>query len=94
VPQELRLENDLKLCHRTPAERDLLAAIKLQHLHVLFLLEIATAGRVSDPPASLVAASGQLFRLVVQSAVLKHHLGNSGTALVWKVCNLCNASSD
>ncbi len=85
VPAELRLEHDLTLCHRTPIERDLPAAVRMQHLHVHFLLELALAGRVSEPPGSLLKAAADLLHLVVQAVVLKQHLMSSGTQLTFKV---------
>ncbi len=83
LPPDLRLEGDLRLCHRTPLERDLLASVRLQHLHVAFLLEIVLAGRLSYPPVGLIEASARLLRLTVQVGLLKEHLGNSGTDMTW-----------
>lgn len=61
---------------------------KLNHLHVLFLLRLALVGRLPEPDPRLIAISVTMLRLVVEAIMLKDHLANSGTSLVWKVSYL------
>lgn len=59
--------------------------MRLNHLHVLFLLRLALVHRVSEPDARLLAISADILGLVIEAVILKDCLANSGTSLIWKV---------
>lgn len=94
VPANYRLDCDLKSCNRQPVERDFMANMKLNYLHVHFLLRLAcvfpmTTGR--DP--GLFRVSTEMLSLVVETIMLKDQIINSGTSLVWKVSQNTPTSS-
>jgi hypothetical protein len=75
----------MKSFDRPPLELDLMLGIRLNHLHVLFLLRLALVRRVSEPDPQLYAIAQEMLGLVVEGVVLKDHLVHSGTSLTWKV---------
>lgn len=87
LPAQFRLDNDLKQCTQSPFERDFLAGVRLQHLHVLFLLHLLLLNSLSDPDLSIIDTATQTLALVVETILLRDQLTNSGTGLIWKVWN-------
>ena len=73
------------MCNRKPIERDFVVAAKLNHLHVLFLVQLALAGQISEPTPGLVALSANILSLVVEAIMFKTYLVNSGTGMIWRV---------
>lgn len=89
VPADHRLDCDLKSCNRQPVERDFMANMKLNYLHVHFLLRLACVCPMAtggDP--DLVRISTEILSLVVEAIMLKDQILNSGTSLVWKVTQI------
>ncbi|KZF23908.1 hypothetical protein L228DRAFT_260654, partial [Xylona heveae TC161] len=86
VPNIYRLECSLKACDRRPVERDLMVNMKLNYLHVQFLLRLALLRPITtDPDQELIRISTDMLGLVVETIMLKDQIINSGTSLVWKV---------
>lgn len=86
LPPRFRLSGTLKECTGDAFERDLLASIRLDQLHVLFLLQLAFLDTLTEPDPSILDISDQMLSLVVDTILLRDQLINSGTGLVWKVC--------
>ena len=76
----------MKECSGDAFERDLLASIRLDQLHVLFLLQLSFLDTLTEPDSSILDISDQMLSLVVDAILLRDQLVNSGTGLVWKVC--------
>ncbi|GKZ85533.1 hypothetical protein AnigIFM56816_011501 [Aspergillus niger] len=86
VPRSCRLEGGLKACDRRPVERDFMVNMKLNYLHVQFLLRLALVRPMStEPDSDLLNVSLEMLGLVVETILLKDQIVNSGTSLVWKV---------
>lgn len=86
VPRSYRLECALKACDRRPVERDFMVNMKLNYLHVKFLLRLALLRPLTtDPDQQLLSISMEMLSLVVETVMLKDQIINSGTSLVWKV---------
>lgn len=68
-----------------PIERDFLASARLNYLHVHFLLHLSQNERIKEPSHHLLSVSAEMLSLVVEAAVLKEQLLNSGTGIVWRV---------
>ncbi|XHG07179.1 hypothetical protein AWENTII_010339 [Aspergillus wentii] len=86
VPQSYRLEGSLKACDRRPVERDFMVNMKLNYLHVQFLLRLALVRpMITDPDPELFTISMDMLSLVIETIMLKEQMINSGTSLVWKV---------
>ncbi|EME78214.1 uncharacterized protein MYCFIDRAFT_145138 [Pseudocercospora fijiensis CIRAD86] len=86
LPSPHRLESPLYLCNtRSPVERDFLVSARLNHLHILFLLEVTLLPRAYDPGIELVKISAKMLHVAAEAIVMKQHLANSGTGLVWKI---------
>jgi hypothetical protein len=75
----------LKHCPHTSFERDFLAGVRLQHLHVLFLLRLLLLQSLTEPDMATIETAGQMLSLVVEIILLRDQLTNSGTGLIWKV---------
>ena len=73
--------NDGRSCR----ERDFLIGAELNHLHVSFLIEALLPQQQSRPSAALIRICARMLRIVTKAIVLKDHLVNSGTGLIWKV---------
>lgn len=90
VPRSCRLEGGLKACDRRPVERDFMVNMKLNYLHVQFLLRLALVRPMStEPDSDLLNVSLEMLGLVVETILLKDQIVNSGTSLVWKVGSMC-----
>ncbi|KAJ5601544.1 ATP adenylyltransferase C-terminal [Penicillium lagena] len=85
LPAHFRLEGSLKQCTHTPFERDFLAGVRLQHLHVLFLLRLLLLHSLTEPDMAIIETAEQMLALVVEIILLRDQLTNSGTGLIWKV---------
>ncbi|KAK8150437.1 hypothetical protein G3M48_001909 [Beauveria asiatica] len=85
LPQCFRLEARLRSYDRAPMELDLLLGVKLNHLHVVFLLQFALLRNIKEPDAAIVRVSAEMFELVVEALLLRERIIDSGTSLVWKV---------
>ena len=86
VPKSYRLECALKACDRRPVERDFMVNMKLNYLHVKFLLRLALLRPLTaEPDPQLLSISMDMLSLVVETVMLKDQIINSGTSLVWKV---------
>lgn len=70
----------------TPFERDFLASVRLNYLHVLFLLRLVFMNSFAEPDAAIVELSEAILELVVDVVLVRDRLANSGTNLSWKVC--------
>ena len=90
LPESYRLQCNLKACDRRPVERDFMVNMKLNYLHVHFLLWRALLRPMSmDPAPELFKISKDMLSLVIEAIMLKDKTINSGTSLVWKVCLGC-----
>ncbi|KAG0155289.1 Fungal transcriptional regulatory protein, N-terminal [Penicillium digitatum] len=87
LPPRFRLSGTLKECTGDAFERDLLASIRLDQLHVLFLLQLAFLDTLTAPDLSMLDISDQMLSLVVDAILLRDQLVNSGTGLVWKIAH-------
>ncbi|KGO36809.1 Transcription factor, fungi [Penicillium expansum] len=87
LPPRFRLSGTLKECTGDAFERDLLASIRLDQLHVLFLLQLAFLDTLTEPDPSILDISDQMLSLVVDTILLRDQLINSGTGLVWKIAH-------
>jgi hypothetical protein len=85
LPQHFRLERPLKSYDRDPVELDLLLGVKLNHLHVVFLLHLALLRNMTEPNAAIISVSAEMLGLVVEAFVLKDRLIDSSTSLLSKV---------
>ncbi|KAJ5115743.1 hypothetical protein N7456_000091 [Penicillium angulare] len=86
VPETYRLQCSLKACDRRPVDRDFMVNMKLNYLHVQFLLRLALfRSTSSEPDHALLGISMEMLSLVVETIMLKDQIINSGTSLVWKV---------
>jgi hypothetical protein len=88
LPPQFRLESSLKQCAQSPFDRDFLAHVRLNHLHVLFLLRLLLLKTLTEPDIPIIETAGQMLALVVELILLRDQLTNSGTGLIWKVCTL------
>ena len=71
--------------HRKAVELDLMLGMKLNHLHVLFLLRMALVKRMAEPDSQLCGLAQDILSLVIEALIFKDNLVHSGTSLVWKV---------
>jgi len=87
LPADFRLIGSLtQLNYRTPFERDFMASTRLNHLHVQFLLRLVLLTCLTEPDGTIVEIAQQMLALTVETILLRDHLANSGTGLIWKVC--------
>ncbi|KAJ5821717.1 uncharacterized protein N7525_011001, partial [Penicillium rubens] len=87
LPPHFHLSGSLKECSGDAFERDLLASIRLDQLHVLFLLQLSFLDTLTEPDSSILDISDQMLSLVVDAILLRDQLVNSGTGLVWKIAH-------
>lgn len=86
LPLPFRLERPLKhYHHRSPVEQDLMLSARLNHLHVLFLYDLALAGHVIEAKSRLIDTAADMLRLTVEAVTMRDRLINSGTGLIWRV---------
>lgn len=72
---------------QSPFDRDFLAHVRLNHLHVLFLLRLLLLNTLTEPDIPIIETASQMLALVVEIILLRDQLTNSGTGLIWKVCH-------
>ncbi|KAJ5135766.1 uncharacterized protein N7515_005044 [Penicillium bovifimosum] len=87
LPPQFRLSGTLRECSGNAFERDILASIRLDQLHVLFLLQLSLLDTLTEPDPSILDISDQMLALVVEMILLRDQLVNSGTGLVWKIAH-------
>ncbi|KAJ5239473.1 hypothetical protein N7468_004092 [Penicillium chermesinum] len=85
LPAHFRLQSSLKQCGQGPFERDFVAHVRLNHLHVLFLLRLLLLNTLAEPDIPIIETAAQMLALVVEVILLRDQLTNSGTGLIWKV---------
>ncbi|KAI1361340.1 hypothetical protein F5Y08DRAFT_347959 [Xylaria arbuscula] len=85
LPSHFRLATDLKDCHAGPFARDFLAGTRLDYLHTVLLLNLASEPSISKPNSSTITIAAEMLSLTLEMVVLRDHLVNSGTSLTWKV---------
>lgn len=78
----------MKQSDHTPFERDFLISIRLNYLHITFLLRRILLRRLAEPDETVLEVAGLMLHLVVDAILLRDELVNSGTGLDWKVCML------
>ena len=66
----------------------MLASMRLDQLHVLFLLQLSFLDTLTEPDPPILDISDQMLALVVETILLRDQLVISGTSQVWKVCSL------
>ncbi|KAI9926297.1 hypothetical protein MW887_004061 [Aspergillus wentii] len=85
LPPQFQLNGSLKQCHRSPFELDFIASVRLNHLHVLFLLRLLLLDSPAEPDVCIMEVAQQMLSLIVETILLRDQLVNSGTGLIWKV---------
>jgi hypothetical protein len=85
LPAHLKLECSLQKCTDSSFERDFLAAVRLNHLHVMFMLSLLQLRTPAEPDTSTVEIAEEIISLIVDLILLRDQIVNSGTSLVWKV---------
>lgn len=85
LPAHFRFEGSLKQSDNSPFRRDFLFSIRLNHLHISFLLQRLPLRRLAEPDVTIIAVARQILHLVVEAILLREELTNSGTGLDWKV---------
>ncbi|KAI2732704.1 transcriptional regulator family: Fungal Specific TF [Penicillium roqueforti] len=87
LPSQFRLSGPLKECSGDAFERDLIASIRLDQLHVLFLLQLSCLDTLTEPDPCILDISDQILSLVVDTILLRDQLVNSGIGLIWKIAH-------
>ncbi|KAJ5366412.1 Transcription factor [Penicillium brevicompactum] len=87
LPSRFRLSSTLKECSGDAFKRDMLASMRLDQLHVLFLLQLSFIDSRAEPDPSMIDVSDQMLGLVIESILLRDRLVFSGTSLVWKIAH-------
>ena len=85
LPAHFRFEGSLKQSNNSPFERDFLINIRLNFLHISFLLQCLLLRRFAEPDVSIIGVAEEILHLVVEAILLREELVNSGTGLDWKV---------
>lgn len=85
LPSRFKADGTLTEATNSAFERDFLISIRLNYLHIVFLLRRLIRGRISEPDPSVVDIAQQMLDLVVDALILREELVNSGTNLAWKV---------
>ncbi|BCS28757.1 uncharacterized protein APUU_70327S [Aspergillus puulaauensis] len=70
-----------------PFERDFIAAVRLNHLHVLFLLSLLELRTPAEPGFEIIEIAEEMALIVVDLILLRDQIVNSGTSLVWKIAH-------
>lgn len=85
LPSRFQLKGCLKQFSTDPFQRDFVASVRLNHLHVLFLLQLLLLETPAEPSSSIVEIAEQMLSIVVETILLRDQLINSGTSLPWRV---------
>jgi hypothetical protein len=86
LPAHFRFDGNLQRSNISPFERDFVVSIRLNYLHISFLLERLLLRRLAEPEEAIIGVAQQMLHLVVEAILLREELSNSGTGLDWKVC--------
>ncbi|KAI8653719.1 hypothetical protein NCS56_01326700 [Fusarium sp. Ph1] len=86
LPAHFRVQDGIRSHSNSPFQRDFIASIRLNYLHVSFLLRRLRWDRLSEPNTPLVEVAIEMLKLVVELVMLREELSNSGTKLSWKIC--------
>ncbi|KAI1321720.1 putative Zn(II)2Cys6 transcription factor [Xylariaceae sp. FL0255] len=85
LPPQFR-QSDNHDCPRGSSQlQDFMSSARLNHLHVLLLLELAIDQRADQPGHMSITLAAEMLDLVVLSIIHKERLVNSGTSLGWRV---------
>ncbi|EXJ71067.1 uncharacterized protein A1O5_06060 [Cladophialophora psammophila CBS 110553] len=92
LPGHLRLERTLFLHRdRSPFENDFLLNTRLTYIQTLFLLRNSVANHenavFAETEVELLRIPQEMLSLTVEAIILRDHLVNSGTSLLWKVAH-------
>ncbi|VUC28933.1 unnamed protein product [Clonostachys rosea] len=85
LPDQYKLVTSLKLSDAEPFVNDLLLSVRLDYLHTLFLLHLASLKQVTRPSEALLCSASEMLSLITEAIMLRDRLVNSGTSLIWKV---------
>ncbi|KAL2272105.1 hypothetical protein FJTKL_08322 [Diaporthe vaccinii] len=85
LPEHFRIVDGKSDRMRTPFDRDFLISLRLNHLHVKFLLRRLLLDRLPQPDGPLIEIAQQILALVVEAILTRDEPANSGTTLSWKV---------
>ncbi|KPM45974.1 hypothetical protein AK830_g722 [Neonectria ditissima] len=85
LPAHFKLTTSLRHCHSDPFTRDFLVGTRLDYLHTLFLLHLASLRQISEPDEALLTVAGEMLSHIVEVIILRDRLVNSWTSLIWKV---------
>ncbi|KAE9377413.1 hypothetical protein N431DRAFT_480455 [Stipitochalara longipes BDJ] len=85
LPTHFRFEGSLKRSNLSPFERDFVVSIRLNYLHISFLLERLLLRCLAEPNEAIIDVAQQMLHLVVEAILLREELSNSGTGLDWKI---------
>ncbi|KAL4812584.1 hypothetical protein BDW67DRAFT_193577 [Aspergillus spinulosporus] len=85
LPTHLKLECSLRKCTNDSFKRDFLAAVRLNHLHVMFMLSLLQLHTPAEPDTPTVEIAEEIISLIVDLILLRDQIVNSGTSLVWKI---------
>ncbi|CAG9954335.1 unnamed protein product [Clonostachys rosea f. rosea IK726] len=85
LPASFRYEGSLKDYPQSPFERDFVASIRLNHLHILFLVRLLHLDRLAEPDEPIVEIAKEMTNLIVEVILFREQLANSGTSLIWKI---------
>ncbi|TVY32717.1 hypothetical protein LSUB1_G007604 [Lachnellula subtilissima] len=85
LPAHFRFEDSLRQIDVSPFDRDFLISIRLNYLHISFLLRRLLLRRLAEPDVAMIDVAQQMLHLVVGAILLREELSNSGTGLDWKI---------
>ncbi|KAL3440661.1 hypothetical protein BJX65DRAFT_26051 [Aspergillus insuetus] len=89
LPTHFQLRGSLRkptpTTSKDPFERDFLAAVRLNHLHVLFLLSLLQLHTPAEPDETIIEIAEDTVLIIVDLILLRDQIVNSGTSLVWKI---------
>ncbi|RKK91727.1 hypothetical protein BFJ68_g16112 [Fusarium oxysporum] len=85
LPDHFKLSTSLRHSHADPFSNDFIVGLRLDYLHTLFLLHLASSKQMSQPGDALLAISGEILSHIIEVVMLRDRLVNSGTSLSWKV---------
>ncbi|KAI8398440.1 hypothetical protein FOFC_19651 [Fusarium oxysporum] len=85
LPMHFRVRDSIRNHSESPFERDFVASIRLNHLHLIFLLRRLAWDRLSETSGPLIEVAMETLKLVVELIVLREELSNSGSKLSWKI---------
>ncbi|CAG9961934.1 unnamed protein product [Clonostachys byssicola] len=85
VTRKAKLTGPLKDANGDAFKKDFLASLRLNYLHVLFMLRLACQDLLVEPGDAIVDIAEDMLGLVTDAIILRDKLANSGTGLAWKV---------